>query len=54
MTPHLIKIESTPDLVEKVAGLCPKLSAIHTLFEDAASGVEFSEATTLAAQRKLA
>lgn len=46
-------IQFTADWADKVAGFCPELSAIQSLFVDAAYGVEFSGATTLAAQRTL-
>ena len=47
-------IQFTPERAEKVRGFRPELAAISTLFHDAACGVEFAGATSLAGQRLLA
>ena len=46
-------IQFTPDFAERVAGFCPELAAVRTLFDDAAFGVEFLGATALAGRKIL-
>ena len=46
-------IQFTPDFADKVAGFCPELSSVRTLFDDAAFGVEFFGATALAGRKLL-
>ncbi len=47
-------VQFTPDFAEKVAGLCPEMRAIRTLFDDAAHGVEFFGRTAETGRRLLA
>lgn len=47
-------IQFTAEWAEKVAGFCPELASLRTLFDDAAYGVLFEGATALAGQRLLA
>jgi len=46
-------IQFTSEWAQKVAGFCPELAAIRTLFDEAAYGVLFSGATALAGQKLL-
>lgn len=46
-------IQFTPDFAERVVGLCPELSAVKALYDDAAFGVEFLGATALAGRKIL-
>lgn len=47
-------IQFTPEWADRVAGFCPELSEIARLYEDAAYGVHFTGATSLAGQKLLA
>jgi AraC-like DNA-binding protein len=46
-------IQFTPDFAEKVANFSPELAAIRALYDDAAFGVEFINATALAGRKLL-
>lgn len=47
-------IQFTPDFADRVARLCPELGSVRSLFDDAASGVEFSGDTAVEGGRMLA
>lgn len=47
-------VQFTPEFAERVAGFCPEMAAIRTLYEDAAYGVEFTGATAEAGRALLA
>lgn len=47
-------IQFSAEWAEKVAGFCPELASLRGLFDDAAYGVLFEGATSLAGQRLLA
>ncbi|MFB2550464.1 helix-turn-helix domain-containing protein [Ensifer soli] len=46
-------IQFTPDWADRIAGLCPELAPVQTLFDDAAYGVEFLGATAAAGAKLL-
>lgn len=47
-------IQFTPEWAGRVAGFCPELASVAALYEDAAYGVLFTGATSLAGQQLLA